>query len=86
MYNKQFSKRHFTVMLAMVAALVLLAASALATEPGAEVTVIGGTLSGGDIIFSNLTDIELDGTANTGSRQEFCAHLQGAERQAEVAR
>ena len=67
MDNKQFSKRHFTVMLAMVAALVLLAASAFATEPGAEVTVIGGTLSGGDIIFSNLTDIELDGTAKTAT-------------------
>jgi len=67
MYNKQFSKRHFTVMLAMVAALVLLAASALAIEPGAEVTITGGTLSGGDITFANLTNIVLDGTAKTAT-------------------
>ncbi len=67
MYNKQFSKRHFTVMLAMVAALVLLATSAFATEPGAEVTITGGTLSGGDITFANLTNIALDGTAKTAT-------------------
>jgi len=66
MYGKSILKRFVMLAVAMVTTIALLATSALATEPeGSQVAITGGSLSGGDISFTNFTAVELDGTKKT---------------------
>ena len=69
MLNKLFAKRLVAVMVAAIAMLTLTVAPAFATEPdgSSQVAIVGGTLSGGVIGFTDFTSIDLDGTAKTST-------------------
>jgi len=68
MVSNNFLKKLFAVTIATVTMLTLMVSPAFATEPeGAQVAITGGTLSGGDIGFTNFAAIQLDGTAKTAT-------------------
>lgn len=76
MVSNTFSKKLFAVTIAAVAMLTLMVSPAFASEPvGAQVAITGGTLSGGDIGFTNFAPITLDGTAKTATATWTIANL-----------
>ena len=67
MLGKLLSRKNLTVLVALAAALSLMVTCAFATGLGAEVTITGGSLTGGDVSFTNLSAVTLTGGVTTAT-------------------
>jgi hypothetical protein len=76
MYGKSKISKIVTLVVAMVATLSLFVTSALATETASsQVAITGGSLTGGDIHFTNFSAIELDGTKKSATATWTIANI-----------
>lgn len=65
MFTQSLTKKKAMVLLVMVMTFILVATTAFATSLGAEVTISSGNLVIGDVTFSNLPAVILDGNVKT---------------------